>query len=89
MSISDGKGPFIFCRKMETTRRIREEMDGKGAYFPPESEIPLWFLLLQVFFPICTLTWRVNIYVSRQGKGINKRNEITKRQKNYTDDINQ
>ena len=34
--------------------------------------------ILQVFFPICTLTWRVNNYVSRQGEGINRRNESSK-----------
>ena len=34
--------------------------------------------IMQVLFPICTLTWRVNNYVSRQGKGINRRNESTK-----------
>ena len=25
-------------------------------------------IMIKVFFPICTLIWRVNIYVSRQGK---------------------
>ena len=37
MSISDGFGPFIFCRKMEKARPMTEEMDGKVVYFPPES----------------------------------------------------
>ena len=37
MSISDGLGPFIFCRKMEKARPMMEEMDGKVVYFPPES----------------------------------------------------
>ena len=37
MSISDGLGPSIFCRKMEKARPMREEMDGKVVYFPPES----------------------------------------------------
>ena len=27
--------------------------------------------MIKVFFPICTLKWRVNNYVSFQGKGIN------------------
>ena len=34
----------------------------------------------KVLLPICTLTWRVNNYVSRQGEGINRRNESTKTQ---------
>ena len=37
MSISDGLGPSIFCRMMEKARRMREDMDGKVVYFPPES----------------------------------------------------
>ena len=36
MSISDGLGLSIFCRKMEKARPMREEMDGKVVYFPPE-----------------------------------------------------
>ena len=31
----------------------------------------------KVLFPICTLTWRVNNYVSRQAKDINRREEST------------
>ena len=69
MSISDGLGPSIFCRKMEKARPMREEMDGKAVYFPPESALlPLMLYFLTVLFPICTLTWRVNNYVSRQEK---------------------
>ena len=36
--------------------------------------------IMLVLFPICTLIWRVNNYVSRQGEGINRRNESTKTQ---------
>ena len=65
MSISDGLGPSIFCRKMEKARPMREEMDGKVVYFPPESALlPLMLYLSTVLFPICTLTWRANNYVS-------------------------
>ena len=69
MSISDGLGPSIFCRKMEKARPMREEMDGRVVYFPPESALlPLMLYLSTVLFPICTLTWRANNYVSRQEK---------------------
>ena len=34
-------------------------------------------VIFQVVFPICTLTWRVSSYVSRQGKGVIKKNEST------------
>ena len=33
--------------------------------------------LIEVLFPICTLIWRVNIYVSHQGKNVTNRNEST------------
>ena len=29
MSISDGSDRTLFCRKMDRTRSVREEMDGK------------------------------------------------------------
>ena len=69
MSISDGLGPSVFCRKMEKARPMMEEMDGKVVYFPPESAYSAFDVLISgVLFPICTSTWRVNNYVSRQEK---------------------
>ena len=69
MSISDGLGPSIFCRKLEKARPMREDMDGKAVYFPPESALlPLMLYFSTVLFPIYALTWRVNNYVSRQEK---------------------
>ena len=44
MSISDGSGPSVFCRKTERVRPVRAEIDGKVDYFPPESAF-LTFLL--------------------------------------------
>ena len=46
MSIFDGLGPSIFCRKMEKARPMMEEMDGKVVYFPRESA----FLTLMFYF---------------------------------------
>ena len=69
MSVSDGLGPSVLCRKMEEARPMREEMDGNVVYFPPDSALlPLMLYLSTVFFPICILTWRVNNYVPRQEK---------------------
>ena len=36
MSIPEGLGPSIFCRKIEKARPMREEMVGKVVYFPPD-----------------------------------------------------
>ena len=69
MSISDGLGPSIFCRKMEKARPMMEEMDGKVVYFPPESAHSAFDVRIsEVLFPIFTSTWRLNNYVSRQEK---------------------
>ena len=69
MSISDGLGPSILCRKMEKARPMMEEMDGKVVYFPPESAYSAFDgLISEVLLPICTSIWRVNTYVSRQEK---------------------
>ena len=37
-------------------------------------------VIREVFFPICTLTWHVNNYVSSQAKGTNRRIESTVRE---------
>ena len=67
MSISGGLGPSIFCREMEKERPMRKEMERKVVYFSPESALfPLMLYFSTVLFPICTLTWRANNYVSRQ-----------------------
>ena len=69
MSISDGSDPYLFCRKMERTWSVREEMDGK-VFISRQSRHPFPLInnMIKVLFPICTLIWRVNNHVSRQGK---------------------
>ena len=69
MSISDGLGPSIFCRKMEKARPMVEEMDGKVVFFFARVGIFNFDVLVnKVLFPICALTWQVNDYFSRQEK---------------------
>ena len=53
---------------MEKARPMMEKMDGKVVLFPPESAFDIDVLMNKVLFNICALTWRVNIYVSRQEK---------------------
>ena len=77
MSIFDGLDPYFFSRKMEKTRSMKEEMDGKVFISRQSWHFSFIDNINKVIFPICTLNWRVNIYVSRQGKSINKRNEST------------
>ena len=39
--------------------------------------LDFYMVICKVFSPFCTLTWRVNNYISRQGKRINGKNEGT------------
>ena len=66
MSISDGLGPSIFCRNMEKARLMREEMDGELFISRQWRHFSFIDNMIKVLFPHCTLTWRVNNYVSRQ-----------------------
>ena len=76
MSFSDGLDPYIFLsKKMEKTQPMREEM-GRKVFISHQSRHSFFVSnMIQSLFPICTLNWRVNNYGSRQGKGINRRNE--------------
>ena len=62
-------GPYFFLSKDEKDA-VREVGNGwKGVHFPPESaSFSLINNMIKVIFPICTLIWRVNSYVSRPGK---------------------
>ena len=65
MSICDGLGPSIFCRVMGKARPLREEMDGKVVYFPPDSAFFNFdAILYKVFSLFVPSIWRVNNYVS-------------------------
>ena len=61
--------PYFFLSK-DGKDVVREGRNGrKGVYFPPESaSFSLINNMIKVLFPICTLIWRVNNYVTRQGK---------------------
>ena len=78
MSISDGSDRTFFCRNMEKTQSVREEMDGR-VFISRQSRHPFYLIniMIKVLFPICTLIWRVNNYVSAK-KGINRGNESTR-----------
>ena len=53
----------------------------KDISIPPESAFqPLMLLFVRVIWPLFILTWRVNNYFSREGKGIYRRNESTEGQ---------
>ena len=75
MSFSDGVDPYFLRRNMEKTRSMKEEMDGEVFISSQSRHFCLINNMIKVLFPICTLNWRVNNYVFRQGKGINRRNE--------------
>ena len=78
MCISDELYPYLFHRKMEKMRYMKEEMDGKAFISRQPWHFSFVNFMIKVTFPINNLTWYVNNYVSRRGKGINKKNESTK-----------
>ena len=77
MSIFDGLDPSFFRRKIEKTQSIKKKMDGQVFISRQSRHFPFIDNMIKVLFPICTLIWRVNNYVSSQGKRINRRNEST------------
>ena len=73
----DGLDPYIFRSKMEKARYMREGM-GERCFFPVKVCIFSFDdVMIKAPFTICTLTCRVNNYVSRQEKCRNRRNEST------------
>ena len=60
---------------MEKTQSMNEEMDGEVFYYHQSRHFPFTDNMNKVLFPIFTSIWRLSNYVSRQGKGINRRNE--------------
>ena len=79
----------LWCSVLTDWARIFSVENGKntayggrkgqqGVYFSPELVFLPKVNMFKVFFPFCTLTWRVNNYVSHEGTGINGRNESTK-----------
>ena len=58
MSISDGLGRYIFCRRMEKTRTVREEMNGKVFYSRQNRHFLFIVNMTKVRFTTCTLIWR-------------------------------
>ena len=77
MSFSDGLDPYIFLSMMEKTRSMKGEMDGEVFVSHQIRHFTFKDNMIKVLFPISTLTWRVSNYVSRQGKGLSRRNEST------------
>ena len=56
---------------------MTEEMEGKVLISHQSRHSTFANFLNKVLFPICTLNWRVNNYVSRHGRNMKGRNEST------------
>ena len=76
MSISDGLDTDVFRRKMEKTRSMGEEKHRKIFISRQSWHFSFVNIIIEVLSPICTVTWHVNVYVSRQGKGINGETKV-------------
>ena len=62
---------------MEKTQPRREKSMERCFFLAGVGIFVFIFDKMKVFFLLCALTWRVNIFVSGQGKGMNWRNEST------------
>ena len=89
MSISEGLDPSVFCRKIRSMRPVYVDERGEICLFPACVGLFLWFSIMKVIFPVCTLTRRVDGYVSRQRIGIDRRSKITTKHNNCFDAIEQ
>ena len=67
-SISNGLDPYFFRRKMEKTRSMKGETDEELFISHQSRHYPFIDVMIKVLFPICTLIWSVNNYVSHRGK---------------------
>ena len=68
--------PVLFLSK-GGKNAVHEARNGRIGIYRQSQHFSFIDNLIEVLFPICTLTWRVDNYVSRQGKVINRRNEGT------------
>ena len=84
ISNSDWSDSYIFRQKMEETRSVKEKMEGNVFFSRQSRHISFVIFMIKVLFSTLYFTWRVNNYVSRQGKGINRRNESTREILNIT-----
>ena len=55
ISISDWSDPYIFRRKMEKTRSVKEEMEGKLFISRQSRHVSFVFVMIKVLFPILCL----------------------------------
>ena len=76
MYLCDGLDPHFFRQKVETKLSMNEERDGEVFISRQSWHFSFIDNMTIVLFPICTLIRRVNNYVSRQGKGINRGNKV-------------
>ena len=51
MSFSDGSGPYISYRKMETTQLLRKEMEGKVFLSRQSRHLSFVGNIIKVLFP--------------------------------------
>ena len=63
MSISNGLGPYLFCRKMEKMRSMREGIDASVFISRQSRHFTFVNDMIRMLFPISTSNWRVNNYL--------------------------
>ena len=78
VSISDGLGPSIFCRKMENAQPTREEMDWKLFISSQSRHCHIDSVIYKSTFPYLYLDLACKKLCFPPGKGKDRRNESTR-----------
>ena len=77
MSISDGLNPYFFRRKMEKTRSMKEEIDGKVFISLQNRHFSLYSYYDYSIFPYLYLDLACKQLCFPPRKGVSRRNEST------------
>ena len=82
MSFSGESNLSVFCPKNGKDAPLEGRNGMKGGFFLPELVYSIYVLMEKMFFPICTLTWRLNNnvfpvwrHVEIGGTGVSKHSE--------------
>ena len=77
MAISDGLDPYFFLSKDGKCAVHEKKLDGEINLSHQSRHFSFIDNMVKALFPIYSLNWRVDNDVSRQGKGISRKNETT------------
>ena len=73
MSISEGLDPYVFLPKNGKDAVFDRRNEWRGVFSRQSWDFAFADKIIEILFPICTLTWRVNTYISRRRKDLKRK----------------